>query len=243
LLLAGVATWVGLWLYVALLDRSPSNYVFMLAAYTLPLIGMPAANNPSSIFDVILVARGGDHAGRGLSMAVHTVFAPRSVKPMLLAKVRATVDDARRWIAKGLGPDPADDAERRARERLGADLAEMNNLAVHLRFEPGIAAHDIATVRVLEQRLLALLPLLAGVEDRLPAIRAADARLGAQVDALLETVRQHVEQPFTRADAAVWPHPAGRLVDTRQPISRTASCSRAAPWSDWPSCWRPGATA
>src|SRR5258706_152783 len=201
LLILGVAAWVGLCLYVPLLDSSPPNYVFMLAGYTMALIGMPAANNPSSLFDVVLWRTEEIMLGAAVSMAVHTVFAPRSVKPALVAKVRATVGDARRWIAKGLGPDPTDDAERRARERLGVDLAEMNNLVVHLRFEPGITARDLATVNVLEQRLLALLPLLAGVEDRLPAIRAADARLGGRVDAHLEAVRLHLDQTFTRADA------------------------------------------
>jgi uncharacterized membrane protein YccC len=202
LLILGIATWVGLCLYVSLLDRRPHNYVLMLAAYTLPLIGMPAANNPSSVFDVVLWRTEEIMLGAAVSMAVHTVFAPRSVKPLLVTKVRATIDEARRWIVKGLGPEPADDAEQRGRERLGADLAEMSNLAVHLRFEPGITARDIATVTVLEQRLLALLPLLAGVEDRLPAIRTADARLGAQVDAHLEAVRLHLDRLFTPVEAA-----------------------------------------
>jgi uncharacterized membrane protein YccC len=202
LLLLGVAAWVGLFLYVSLLDRRPRSYVFLLAAYTLPLIGMPAANNPSSIFDVTLWRAEEIGLGAALSMAMHTVFAPRSVKPLLVAKVRATVGAARHWISKGLGPDPTDDAERRTRERLGVDLAEMSNLAAHLRFEPGITAQDIATVTALEERLLALLPLLAGVEDRLPAIRAADHRLGSQIDAHLEAVRHHLDQPLARADAA-----------------------------------------
>ncbi|WP_280155862.1 FUSC family protein [Piscinibacter sp. XHJ-5] len=216
LLVLGVATWVGLCLYVALLDPRPRNYVLMLAGYTLPLIGIPVANNPSSLFDVILWRSEEIMLGAAVSMAVHTVFAPRSVKPVLVDKVRATVGEARRWIRKGLGPEPTDDAERRARERLGADLAEMNNLVVHLRFEPGITARDIAIVTALEERLLALLPLLAGVEDRLPAIRAADARLGARVDAHLETVRLMLDRPFTRADAAGLSAWSTTLVDTGQ---------------------------
>ncbi|HEX6704125.1 MAG TPA: FUSC family protein [Albitalea sp.] len=218
LLLLGVAAWVGVFLYVALLDRTPRNYVFMLAAYTLPLIGMPAANNPSSIFDVVLWRTEEIMLGAAMSMVVHTVFAPRSVKPLLVAKVRATVDDAKRWILKGLGPDPANDAERRARERLAADVAQMRDLAVHLRFDPGITKRDLATVAMLEQRLLALLPLLAAVEDRLPAIRAADARLGARVRAHLEATRLHLDrQPFTRADAARLGASGRALVDTWQP--------------------------
>jgi uncharacterized membrane protein YccC len=216
LLLLGIAAWVGLFLYVSLLDRGPGSYVFLLAAYTLPLIGMPAANNPTSVFDVSLWRAEEIVLGAALSITVHTVFAPRSVKPLLIEKVRATVGAARHWISKGLGPDPTEDAERRARERLGLDLAEMNNLAAHLRFEPGITAQDIATVTALEERLLALLPLLAGVEDRLPAIRAADRCLGARVDAHLEAVRFHLDQPLARVDADRLGTSGKALVDASQ---------------------------
>src|SRR5262249_43073920 len=160
-----------------------------LAGYTLPLVGMPLANNPSALFD-LSQWRGEEIAlGATLSMAVHSVFAPSSVKPLLTAKVRAVIGNARNWILNGLGPDPVDDGERRARERLGADLAEMSILAVHLRFEPGITAQDITTVSALEERLLAVLPLLAGVEERLALVRAVDTDLAAQVDGHLDAVR------------------------------------------------------
>lgn len=216
LLILGVAAWVALCLYVSLLDRSPRGYVFLLAAYTLPLIGMPLANSPSSLFDVTAWRVEEIGLGTALSMVVHTVFAPRSVKPMLVAKVRTAVEDARSWMLQGLGPDPAGDDERQARERLGADLTEIRNLAALLRFEPGITAGDLSMVGALEERLLALLPLLAGVEDRLVAIRAADARLGARVDAHLEAVRLHLAQPLARADATGLRASGRALVDMQQ---------------------------
>jgi hypothetical protein len=39
---AAVALWVGFCLYFALLDRSPRSYVFMLAAYSAGIIGLPS---------------------------------------------------------------------------------------------------------------------------------------------------------------------------------------------------------
>jgi uncharacterized membrane protein YccC len=106
-------------------------------------------------------------------------------------------------MLKGLGPHPIGDAERRPRERFAVDMGELYELAAYLRFEPGVAARDIAIVSALERRLLELLPLLAGVEDRLPGIRAADASLGAQVDAHLQRVRLRLEQPLlSQSDAA-----------------------------------------
>jgi uncharacterized membrane protein YccC len=217
LLIAGIAGWVGLCLYVSLLDRSPRGYVLQLAGYTLPLVGMPFANNPSSLFDLSQWRAEETVLGAALSIAVHAVFAPSSIKPLLAAKARAVVTDARRWILKSLGPDATDAAERRTRERLGVDLAEMSTLAAHLRFEPGITAQDIATVSALEERLLALLPLVAGVEERLPVIRATDTSLAAQVDAHLETVRLHLGKTLTSADAAELSASGKALVDAGEP--------------------------
>src|ERR1700742_3716039 len=51
LLSAGLALWVGGCLYIALLDRTPRSYVFMLAGYTAALIGFPSVMTPDQIFE------------------------------------------------------------------------------------------------------------------------------------------------------------------------------------------------
>jgi len=205
LLIVGVAAWVALCLYVSLLDRSPRGYVFLLAAYTLPLIGMPLVNAPASVFDTTVLRVEEILLGAAVSMAVHTVFAPRSVRPTLVAKATATLNDAENWISKGLHFNLTGDDERRARERFGADLAELHNLSALLDFEPGVARRDIGMVAALEERFLALLPLLAGIEERLAAIRAADEALAARLDTQLAEVRRHVGQPLDGTDAPSLP--------------------------------------
>jgi uncharacterized membrane protein YccC len=176
LLVGALAAWVALWLYVSLLDRSPRGYTFLLAAYTLPLVGMPLANNPANLFNQTVWRAEEIVLGGFFAIVVHTLFAPRTVKPVLVARAQAAVRDAQSWIRKGLGPRPVAEAERRARERVAAELAELRTLAEHLRFEPGVTGRDIAAVAALEGRLVALLPLLDGVEDRLAAIRASHVR-------------------------------------------------------------------
>jgi uncharacterized membrane protein YccC len=49
-----VALWTGSLLSISLLDRTPRSYLFMLSAYTLPMIALPTLNNPETIFDVAL---------------------------------------------------------------------------------------------------------------------------------------------------------------------------------------------
>jgi uncharacterized membrane protein YccC len=218
MMVAAVAGWVGLFLYLSLLDRRPRSYVFLLAGYTLPLVGMTLANNPLALFDQSQWRAEETALGGALSIAVHSVFAPNSIKPLLVAKARAVVADARRWILVALSPDATGSADRRSRDRLGADLAEINTLAVHLGFEAGISAQYIATVAALEEQTLALLPLLAGVEERLPFIRAGDASLAARVDAHLDDIRHRVEETLTRTDAARLSASGRALVDAADPV-------------------------
>lgn len=193
LLVAGIAAWVAACLYLSLLDRSPRSYVFLLAAYTVPLVGLPLANNPSGIFDVALWRAEEIGLGGLLSVTVHTVFAPRSLRPALAARLQAAVAQAQGWILQALGPEPASAAQRRARDRFGSTLAELRNLAAHLPFEPRVPPHELATVIALEERLVALLPLLAEVEDRIAEVRADQAPPAAWIDAHLEAVRARVE--------------------------------------------------
>ncbi|MFB3128779.1 MAG: FUSC family protein, partial [Lysobacteraceae bacterium] len=47
---AALATWMALCLYLAMLDRTPRAYAFLLAGYTTSLIGFPAAMVPGEVF-------------------------------------------------------------------------------------------------------------------------------------------------------------------------------------------------
>ena len=49
LMILAVAGWVGLCVFGGLLDRSPRFYLFMLAGYTVTLVGLPAAAHPDGI--------------------------------------------------------------------------------------------------------------------------------------------------------------------------------------------------
>src|ERR1700677_1712472 len=55
LLCVALALWTGVCLYVALLDRTPRSYVFLLAGYTAALIGFPSVMTPGSIFNTAVL--------------------------------------------------------------------------------------------------------------------------------------------------------------------------------------------
>ena len=54
LLSLALALWVGLCLYLSLLDRTPRAYTFMLAGYTAAIIGFPSVADPAATFQTAL---------------------------------------------------------------------------------------------------------------------------------------------------------------------------------------------
>src|ERR1700734_4121758 len=52
LLSLAVSAWIGLCLFCALQDRTPRSYAFLLAGYSVAIVGLSAVNPPTTVFDV-----------------------------------------------------------------------------------------------------------------------------------------------------------------------------------------------
>lgn len=179
LLIAAIAAWLGLCVYVALLDRGPRSYTFLLAGYTVALVGLPMAGDPGAIFDSAVGRTEEILLGAACAALVHNLVLPQKLRETVAAKLAASLADARRWIDGGLAPEPAAAQEQQARRSLAVHLTELRTLAANLRFEPGVAADEMRVVLALEERLVALLPLLTSIEDRLAGLADARAALPA----------------------------------------------------------------
>jgi uncharacterized membrane protein YccC len=171
LMILALAGWVALCLYISLLDRTPRAYVFMLAGYTLALVGLPAATDPTLIFDAA-VARSEEIVIGVLSIAVvHSIFLPRSVASAMRAKMDSIVNDARSWVSDGLRALTTARSVPISRNA-AIDLTELNLLATNLKFEGEFAGVRSRMLRALEERFIVLLPLSSAIEDRLRALDA-----------------------------------------------------------------------
>ena len=204
LMIAAIAGWLALCVYIALLDRSPRTYLFLLAGYTLALVGLPLVGDPSQLFDNVVLRVEEIVIGALSATVVHNLVFPRTLKSQMDAKLNAILKDARAWMLAALAPEPAPAAEQAARKRMAADLGELHQLALGQRFDAGAGNADARVVSALEERLVSLLPLWNGVEQRLDAIAKQDAMPQAlslhvaQVRAWIEQAwagdRQRVEQ-------------------------------------------------
>ncbi|WP_407150722.1 FUSC family protein [Bradyrhizobium sp. ORS 86] len=188
LLCLAIALWVGLCLYLSLLDGTPRSYVFMLAGYTVALIGFPAVSEPGNIFDIALARVEEISLGIICASLVSTVVLPRSVAPAVGRRVDIWLLDARRLSRDTLLHRGTTETRRAQRLRLATDIVEIDALGTHLfydRLAEADAARGLGEIRL---RMLMLLPVMASIEDRLAALGEAGLRRQPELRRLLEEI-------------------------------------------------------
>ena len=195
LLVLAMACWLGLCVFVSLLDRTPRSYMFVLAGYTACLIVFPDVGTPQTIFTVASLRVQEILIGIACGSLVHGVVLPGSVTGALLARVEKMLRDAERWSRDAIAAHPVEglDAERR---RLAQDITELHQMSIHLPYDISRQAPRIRTVRALQDQLSLLLPLGAAVEDRLAQLTAANGGVVPdRVKALIADVRDWLDSP------------------------------------------------
>lgn len=164
-----LATWLALCVYIAVLDRTPRAYMFLLAGTTASIIGFPAVAEPASIFTTATLRVQEIAIGILSSSLVHGVILPRTVSARTISRVDAIVGDVTRWTREALAW-PQRNLQQDERRRLALDLEELDHLSVLLPFDTGRLLPRVRTVRALQDQLLQLLPLVSAVEDRIAAL-------------------------------------------------------------------------
>jgi uncharacterized membrane protein YccC len=194
-----LALWIGLCLYVSLLDRTPRSYLLMLAGYTAGLIAFPAVNEPGAIFDIALARVEEIVLGMTCATLVHSLVLPQSFAPVLLARLDAAAIDARRWIHDALNP-AGDARSANDRRKLAADITELRLMSTHLPFDTSHLRWTGKAVGALQERLAAFVPVVSSIEDRLAALREAGAHaVSERWAALLHDVAALTDGPDAAA--------------------------------------------
>ena len=165
-----IILWVALCVFVSLLDRTPRSYMFVLSGYTAALIGFPSVLSPDTVFDTAVSRVEEITLGVVCAAIVHSLIFPKSAFSAFEQKLRSAIADARRWLADGLTQQATPEAEME-RRRIAADISELYLLGTSLRFDTSPHRPDISTIRAFDRKIVALLPLVSAIEDRLTLLR------------------------------------------------------------------------
>ena len=202
-----LASWVGMCLFISLLDRSPRAYVVMLAGYTAALIGFPTVTHPDQIFNVAVWRVEEIFLGILCATLTHSLIFPRPIGTVLQQRMSAWLKDGDSWALDILrGNDRAHTmAERR---HLIAATSEIYLLSVLLPFDTSAMRDTGAVVRAVHQRLLVLIPVLSSIADRVVALGHGISDIQPDLD----SVAQWIE---TGADADAVPSLLQRLTQIK----------------------------
>jgi uncharacterized membrane protein YccC len=164
--------------------------MFVLSGYTAALIGFPSVLAPDTVFDTAVSRVEEITLGVICAAVVHSIIFPSSVFSAFEQKLRGAIADTRRWLADGLMQQASPEVEM-GRRRIAADITELYLLGTSLRFDTSSHRPDIGTIRAFDRKIVALLPLVSALEDRLTLLRRngpLDAKLEWAVKGVYEWV-------------------------------------------------------
>ncbi|WP_367347372.1 FUSC family protein [Stenotrophomonas bentonitica] len=197
LLSAAMSLWLSACLFIALLNRGPRGYAFLLAGYTTAFIGFPAVTSPDTIFDTVVARSEEIILGTVVAVLFASLFFPSSARPMLRARIGSWMGDAAQWcrqiLLRGQAHGP--------RNRLAADLVQFEALIEFMRRDDPRHAGSSVSMERLRERMLLMLPVLSSIADRLGALRAGGRALPPGLEPLVQDIAQWLEHPG-RADNA-----------------------------------------
>ena len=191
LLTLAIALWVALCLFVSLLDRTPANYLPLLAGYTAAIIGFPSVDAPASIFDTAVSRSQEIILGILCASVASTLVFPRSVSSVVVARIDAWLIAARQRALEALGEPNTTARMRIARLQLAAEASAIDLLGAPLRYEPGGAARGAAALPLLRQHMLMLIPTSAAIVDRIAELRKQGA-MDREIDEVLAATRHWI---------------------------------------------------
>ncbi len=199
LLVLCLAIWIGLCIYLAVLDRTPRAFLFQMAAFSSAVICFPYLDDPSNIFTTT-ISRVEEMTVAILCVTIsHRILRPTDIREVVHERALSFLSDACRWTAEALGTHHTR-LEYEHRRKLAADVTELGMMAVNLRYDPRFAHATRDTVRELQHRLAVLLSIASAAANRLEQLRALNA-VDAETEALVSSLIDSLKSPQDIAEA------------------------------------------
>ncbi len=214
---AALAIWSGLCVYLALLDRTPRSYVFLLAGYTAAIIGFPNVDAPGTIFNVAILRIQEILIGILSGSLVHGVVFPRTVTARIVETVRSIQTDAERWASASLSGASTNRWSPR-QTRIMTELEELDMLSTHLPFDMARLPPSPRLVRAFQDQIALLLPVANAVGDRIEELKSSGADISGSIEGLLSATDAWLRQGTSARDAA---EGAALLIGTTRALERT----------------------
>jgi uncharacterized membrane protein YccC len=184
LLSLALSCWIGLCLYISLLDRSPRAYMFMLAGYTAGIIGFPSVDTPQLIFQTALTRVEEISIGIMCTTVFGTVVFPRAIGPVLARRIRTWVKPGIDWATAALAGRDDEADIRAARRQLAFEATDVAMMTTQLAYDTSHLQAAVGYIVRLRLYVLSLIPVLSSIGDRVAELRRLDGMTPALQEVL-----------------------------------------------------------
>ena len=174
LLSLALALWVGLCLYLSLLDRTPRAYTFMLAGYTAAIIGFPSVADPAATFQTALTRVEEISLGIACTTVIGTVVLPRAIGPVLARRISGWVRPGIDWAVAALEGHEDQSVIAPARRKLAVEAADVA-MTTQLAYDTSPMQSAVRHITRLRIYVLSLMPVLSSISDRVTHLRRMEA--------------------------------------------------------------------
>jgi uncharacterized membrane protein YccC len=174
LLSLALAGWVGLCLYISLLDRSPRAYMFMLAGYTAAIIGFPSVMAPGLVFQTALTRVEEISLGIICTTVVGTVIFPRPLGPVLARRIAGWVQPGIDWAIESLAGQREDAETFMARRRMASEANLIAMMTSQLAYDTSHLQSAVRYITHLRIYVLSLMPVISSIGQRVAQLQRMD---------------------------------------------------------------------
>jgi uncharacterized membrane protein YccC len=175
LLSLALALWIGLCLYISLLDRSPRAYAFMLAGYTAGIIGFPSVTTPGTIFETAITRTEEICIGIACTTLFGSLIFPRGLGPVLARRIADWTKPAMEWTISALAGEGESPSAREARRQLAFEATDAAMMISQLSYDISRLQTAVRYVARLRIYVISLMPVLSSIGGRVAQLKQLGA--------------------------------------------------------------------
>lgn len=165
--------WIALCLYLSLIDGTPRSYAYILAGYTVALIGFPSVEHPENIFNTAVSRVEEVCLGILSTFIVNELFFPRSSVDLYFSKIGRWLQLFEQSMEKILSDPPGSRELGKIRHRLSIDLTALVPMAIFASYDTSSQSR-ITGMNLLRFKLSKLLPALSEIVRHLERMALQD---------------------------------------------------------------------
>ena len=176
LLVLVLAIWVGVCLYISLIDRSPRSYVVMLAGYTAVIICFNSIYyiETASIFDMALGRFLEISLGVVCSAVVNAIIFPMHIGPVIQMRVSKTMQDTQHVFDAILSDEKHQNNYTQLLANITRDTSDIHTMAEHLDYEKSKFKGMTKPLQELLHQMTMLVANLVAMSERMKQLDQID---------------------------------------------------------------------